>query len=217
MTDGAEEYVLCVPRDESGRLELLARRPPFWEYLLFGNVLYVSRSAYDWTWRDFELGYTVRVGPVIEATQIADTIKERMTHASAIVSNISHILAPAAQDRAFGRPGEPGDSALIQHMASRLIDLYALLLEWAEETRALRVPDWAERLKEIAVTLVRQPIERTHDFVDEFIANLEKVIAKSAEGDTAPVTITMELIYEIDDSVIAEFDRELRRVNEYLH
>ncbi len=137
MTDSPESYVRQVPRDESGRLELLALRPPLWEYLLFGNVLYVSRSAYESRWRDFELGYTVKVGPVIQPNQIPSTIEERMSRGSAIVSNLERILAPTAQDRAFGNPGESGDAALIEHMAVRLIDLYALLLEWAEATTAI--------------------------------------------------------------------------------
>jgi hypothetical protein len=157
MNDSPKNYVRQVPRDQSGRLELLALRPPVWEYLLFGNVLYVSRSAYEARWRDFQLGYSLRVGPVIEPMQIPAMISERMSYASAITGNLELILAPAAQARAFGNLGEPGDPILIEHMAIRLIDLYAMLLDWAEETRALRVSDWAERLKELAVGFVRQP------------------------------------------------------------
>ncbi len=216
MTDSPESYVRQVPRDESGRLELLALRPPLWEYLLFGNVLYVSRSAYESRWRDFELGYTVKVGPVIQPNQIPSTIEERMSRGSAIVSNLERILAPTAQDRAFGNPGESGDAALIEHMAVRLIDLYALLLEWAEDTRALRVPDWADRLKELAVSFVRQPLQYTHDFVDDFIANLEQAIADLAAGRKIPMVITMKLTFKIDDSIVREFERELRRVNRHL-
>lgn len=140
MTDNAEHCIRQVPRDESGRLEVLALRPPFWEYLLFGNVLYVSRSAHEARWRDFQLGYTLIVGPAIEPTQVSDIMSERMSYASAITSNLERIVAPAAQARAFGNPGESGDAALIEHMAIRLIDLYALLLGWAENTRALQVP-----------------------------------------------------------------------------
>jgi hypothetical protein len=211
MTDSAEHYVRQVPRDESGRLELLATRPPLWEYLLFGNVLYVSRSAYEARWRDYQLGYSLKVGPLIEPTQILDMISERMSRAAAITSNLELILAPAAQERAFGNPGEPGDAALIEHMAVRLIDLYALLLEWAEETRALRVPDWAERLKGLAVSFVRQPLQRAHDFVDEFIAEIEQAIADLADG-SSQVTITMKLTFTIDDALVREFQKERRRI-----
>lgn len=212
MADNAEYSVRQVPRDESGRLELLALRPPLWEFLLFGNVLYVLRTAHETRWRDFQLGYTLKVGPVIEPTQIPSVMSERMSHASAITRNLEHVLAPIAQERAFGRPGEPGDAVLIQHMAGRLIDLYQLLLGWVEETRALRVPDWAERLKELAASFVRQPLQRTHDFVDEFIIEIEQAIANLTNGSSMHVEITMRLTFKIDESIVREFQRELQRV-----
>lgn len=216
MTDSTEYSVRQVPKDESGRLELLALRPPLWEYLLFGNVLHVARSACEARWRDYQLGYSLKIGPVIDPMQIPGVISERMSHASATMSNLERILAPTAQVRAFGDLGEPGDADLIEHMAVRLIDLYALLLGWAEETRALRVPDWAERLKELAVELVRQPLQRTHDFVDEFISEIEQVIANLVEDGTTQLTITMELIFKLEDSSVREFQEELNRVEQHL-
>lgn len=211
MTDSAEHYVRQVPRDQSGRLELLATHPPLWEFLLFGNVLYVSRAAYEPRWRDYQLGYSLKVGPVVEPDQVPDMIAERMTYASAITSNLELILAPAAQTRAFGNPGEAGDAVLIEHMAMRLIDLYGSLLGWAEETRALRVPDWAERLKGLAVDFMRQPLQRVHYFVDEFIAEIEQAVADLASGSTH-LEITMELKFDIDDALVRQFQKELRRI-----
>jgi hypothetical protein len=216
MTDSADYSIRQVPTDESGRLELLALRPPFWEYLLFGNVLYVSRSVYEARWRDFQLGYTLKVGPAIEPMQVSDIMSERMSYASAITSNLERIVTPAAQVRAFGNPGESGDAALIEHMAIRLIDLYALLLEWAEDTRALRVPAPAERLKELAVSFVQQSLQRTHDFVDEFITEIEQAIADLADGRSSHVTVTMNLTFEIDDAIVRRYQKELRRVKRHL-
>lgn len=216
MTDSGEDYIRQVPRDESGRLELLALRPPLWEYLLFANVLITSRSVHEARWRDFQLGYTLKIGPTIEPNQIPAMISERMSHASAITGNLERILAPGAQEQAFGKPGEPGNAALIEHMALRLIDLYALLLSWAEDTRALRVPNWAEQLKESAVEFIRQPLQRTHDFVDEFTTQLEQAIADLADGKCNQVTITMALTFSIEDSVVRKFDREFDRVTKHL-
>lgn len=216
MTDRPEQYVLRVPRNDSGRLELLASRPPLWEYLLFGNVLYASRDACEDGWRDFQLNYTLKVGQAIAPERIPQTFSERFSHAAAITGNLERVLAPSALERAFGRPGESGDSTLIQHMATRLIDIYASLLNWAEETRALRVPDWAERLKELSIDFVRQPIERTHDFVDEFTLKLEEALAKVAAGEDEQIVVTIELTFEVDDDVVRRFDRELRRVGRHI-
>jgi hypothetical protein len=203
-----------VPRDESGRLELLALRPPLWEFLLFGNVLYVSRAAHEARWRDYQMGYGLKVGTVVSAKDVPRVLNERLSYAAAIVKNLDHIVSPEAQARAFGE--EEGDAILIEHMATRLIDMYALLLGWVEETRALRVPDWGERLKELLIAYADQPLRRTYEFVDEFIARLEAAIANLADGKSEFEQITIRIVFNIDDKVVREFNRELRRVKRHL-
>ncbi|MEU4334805.1 hypothetical protein AB0F59_09285 [Micromonospora lupini] len=217
MTEIDEYPVRRVPLDQSGRLELQALRPPLWEYLLFGNALHLARAEHEARWRDFQLGYSLKIGPVIEPKQLPDVLRERLSHVSAIVSNLESILSRTAQERAFGKPGESGDPILIEHMARRLIDLYALLLGWSEETRALRLPDWADRLKEILTAYAAQPIERTYYFVDEFIENIEMVITKLAEGQPGPHNVEIHVTYEIGDDLSRQFDQELDRVRRYIN
>jgi hypothetical protein len=213
MSEKVEYTVRHVPRDESGRLELLALRPPLWEYLLFGNVLYVSRAFHEARWRDYQMGYTLKVGTEVPSKEIFRMLSERLTHVVAIVQNLDRIPAPAAQERAFGE--EDGDATLIEHMATRLIDVYGLLLGWVEETRALRVPDRAERLKELLIAHTDQPLRRTYEFVDEFIDRLEQAIARLADGRSEFEEITIRITYEIDDNLIREYQRELRRVKRH--
>lgn len=97
------------------------------------------------------------------------------------------------------------------------MDLYALLLGWTEETRALRLPDWADRLKEILTAYAAQPIVRTHSFVDELIASIEQVIAKLADGQTGPHNIEIHVNFEIGDELSRQFDQELDRIKRYVH
>lgn len=207
-----EKYMLRVPTDESGRLEILSLRPPLWEYILFANRLYVDRKRRDSQWRDFRLGYTMNVGPVVEIGQLGTVLSERCSYASALVANIERIVAPSAQDEAFGLPGEPGDAELIEHMATRIMDLYGELLAWGSETRALRVPDEGKRAKEILASFVSQPVRRTHEFVDECITSLEQTIGSLANGDEGPHTIELRVEYEIDKTVIREFERQLETI-----
>jgi hypothetical protein len=161
------------------------------------------------------LGYALHIGPVVEPGQLKTTLNERLSHATAITSNLERILDLRAQERAFGKLGEPGDAVLIEHMAARLIDLYAMLLGWAEETRALRVPDWAERLKELLVQFVDQPLRRTHEFVDEYIARLEGAINSLASGGSGPIEIDIRLTFTLDDALVREYKKELKRIRRY--
>ena len=216
MSEEAEYRMRSVPRDAAGRLELLATRPRLWEYLLFGNVLYTSRAKYEDKWRDHQLGYTMKVGAVVKAIDIPHTMSERLSHVSAIVGNLELIISPSAQLRAFGESDDEGDPALIEHMAKRLIDLYGLLLSWVEETRAMRVPDWAEGLKSLLAQFANQPLQRTHDFVDDYISSLEQAIENVAGGTDSKQVITMHIKYEIDDEIIRAFNRELRRAKRHI-
>jgi hypothetical protein len=216
VTENDEFPVRLVPLDESGRRELLVLRPPLWEYLLFGSALYLARAEHEARWRDFQLGYSLQVGPIVEPAQIPAILGERVSHVSAIVGNLESILSVTAQERAFGKPGEAGNQILIEHMAQRLIDLYVLLLGWTEETRALRLPDWADQLKEMLAAYAAQPIERTHEFVDEFIANIEELTAKLANGQTGPHQIEMHLKFEVGEELSRRFNEELDRIKRYI-
>jgi hypothetical protein len=216
MGEGKDYPIQRVPRDDSGRLDLLALRPRLWEYLLFGNALYRARAVHEARWRDHQLGYTLQVGPVIKAKQIPSVMSERFSHVSAIAENLEAVVSPAAQVRAFGEPGEPGDPVLIEHMASRLIDIYALLLSWVEETRSLRVPEWAERLKELVIAYAAQPIQRTHAFVDEFIAQLEHAISNLVNGKSDYEEISIRLGFEVPDDITQEYKKELKRIRSHL-
>jgi hypothetical protein len=216
MSEGKDYPIQRVPRDESGRLELLALRPPLWEYLLFGNVLYRSRAVHEARWRDHQLGYTLQIGPVIEARQIPGVMSERFSSAITIARNLEAVVSPDAQLRAFGDSEESADPALIEHMAARLIDIYAFLLGWVEETRSLRVPEWAERIRELLIAHAAQPIQRTHEFVDEFIARLEQAIANLSAGKSDFEQISIHLKFEIPDDLTREFNKELKRIKPHL-
>jgi hypothetical protein len=214
MSEETEYKFRTVPRDAAGRLELLATRPRLWEYLLFGNVLYTARARFEEKWRDYQLGYTMKIGPEVPAQDIPDTMSERMSRASAIVSNLERIISPTAQLRAFGESDDDGNPSLIEHMAKRLMDLYGLLLEWVEDTRALRVPDWADRLKDLVSQFANQPVQQTHDFVDDYISSLERAIDNLIEEGSSREEVTLHITYEIDDSLVQECERELERVKE---
>ena len=216
MGENADFLVRRVPRDESGRMELLTLRPLLWEYLLFENVLYVSRAKHEIRWRDFQLNLTLRVGPIVEAKDLPHVLSERFSYISSIVGKVGNIFDSTVQERAFGKPGEHGDAGLIEHMASRLIDLYVLLLNWAEETRALRLPEEAERLQELLIAYIRQPLHQIYNFVDSSISKLEEAIDNLASGKTEYENIDLHLTFEIDDALSRDFNEELRHVGEIL-
>ncbi|MFJ6537458.1 hypothetical protein ACIQH5_14665 [Paenarthrobacter sp. NPDC091711] len=205
-------YIVLVPRDESSRLELLATRPPVWEYLLFAAFLYEGLQRTEPKWRDYSLGIAPYVGPQIDLEELPNKISDLMSRAGAIVSNLEKLFAPVAQEAAFGAPGEPGDPDFIEHIANRVVDMYEGLLDWAAEVRSLRVAEQTRDLLEIAASFVKQPIEDTRGRVKDFIAQLETAMDRVAKADEEPIELSLPLILTVDPEIPKALEAELRRI-----
>lgn len=203
--------IITVPRDESARLELLALRPPAWEFLLFGAALHAGLNRTEPKWRDHQLGYTMNVGPIIAKDQLAEAMQDRLTRVTFIASNIERVISKRAQDTAFGLPGEPGDPDLIEHMAGRVIMLYEQLLDWAAEMRSLRLPDNAESITELGASFAAQPILASRAFVKEFISVLEGELAKFALDPEYSMNITMAIHFDVDTADSKAFVKAIKR------
>ncbi|MCL2794654.1 MAG: hypothetical protein FWD85_05035 [Microbacteriaceae bacterium] len=212
--DSEKPTVLQVPRDLSERRSLLANRPVAWEYLLFASVLLEGLARVEPKWRDYHLGYSMRIGPQVAARELPLLVQDRMSQAQAIVGNMMRVIGPTAQEAAFGAPGEPGDAALIEHMASRLVQMYEQLLDWADDLLSLRVPEAARRAVELCVKFVEQPVSEFRVFVPKCAADLEAALTTIAAGTGEQVHITMQLTFTVPDELPGEFKKELERAIE---
>jgi len=207
-----EKWVTSVPRSESDRLELLGTRPPAWEYLLFGAALLSGLQRTEDKWRDYRLGYTAAPGPALSDTELPQAVDDLMSRAAFLTSNVERVISAQAQLAAFGRPGEPGDVELIEHMASRLIGLYEQMLDWHAEVRSLRVTQRAQDVVTATQAMLGQPPQAVRDFARAFVAQLEQELRRLASGDSHPITITMELEFTVDEGAVRNLRRARRRL-----
>lgn len=201
-----------VPRDESARRELLANKPPAWEYLLFGGMLAQGLQRTEPKWRDYRLGIAPFVGPSIRKEDLANEMVERLSRGSAIVSKLDKLFDPQVQELAFGAPGKPGDPDLIEHIAARTVDMYEGLLDWATELRALRLPEGAEELIDLAVLLVEQPIDATRDFIKAYVQKIEYAMESLLDGSKDQVNLSLGLIFSVPSTVVKDFEKYLAKI-----
>jgi hypothetical protein len=120
---------------------------------------------------------------------------------------LMQLLSPAALEPAFGRPGEPGDPALIEHLCRRFIDVYEALLDWATRFRAARVPLPFQPVFETASRFVDKPLETIREFVQANVRELDRLPERMKNEET--ITIQMILTLEIDDDVMREFEQRM--------
>lgn len=202
-----------VPRTPAETAALLVARPPSWEYLLFAATMLQRRDALEAKWRDHQMRFVSLLGRRLSDEDAVAYVSDATSRAGAIVSNTTRILDERVQRSAFGPPGEPGDPERIEHLASRLIDVYDAMLDWSADVRATRVSDHLTHLFDLLADLLTLPIEQYRDFVDTFRSSLESALTNEPGEDGERQVVRLTLTITIDDALLEELTRELRNVH----
>lgn len=210
----AEPPVLRVPRTADQQRELLAQRPDAWEYLLYAGVLWQRREALELKWRDHELGYARRTGQHLDDRQATSFLGNTLRDLSAFGPNVLKMLDPKAQERAFGALGEPGNPALIEHIATRLVEIYEEVLDIAAVLRGTGVTEEMEPVMEAAARMADTPLREIRDFIDQLVTEADSLPERLALDE--PITITLTLTLTIDEETSRAFEHELERAKRRL-
>ena len=201
-----------VPRTPEQLHDLVAARPGGWEYLLFAAVLLQGKNDLELRWYDHRLGL-----PTAEYHRVDED--EVVGYVGAAFGRLGWTLRPinrvfAAHVDAFGRPGEPGDAALIQHFAGWIIEVYRRLLDWAGVVRSAGVPDEFELAVELSSQAADLPLEQIRSFIDETVAAVDQLPAQlmAHREEHEPIELRLTLTLEADNELMGAAVDELRRV-----
>ena len=192
-----------------------------WEYLLFAEYLRSGRDAINAKWRDYSLGLKAVQGPTLTEPEAMSYIESVSTRPIAILHNINRLFDPAAQESAFGSPGEPGSPDAIAHHAERIIAGYEGFIDFALEVRSLDVPEALGRYFELSSRLVEGPIAQIRAFIDDLTTELEKMSAFLTMSDDereacGPLQLSVDLVLEMTPGLTDELSEELDVVRRHL-
>lgn len=201
------------PRTPEEQEDLLQRRPPAWEYLLFAGVLQQGRNALETKWRDQELRLPSRTRQSVEADEVPTFVSNALGRLSSIVEPMIRVFD--GQQAAFGAPGEAGDAVRIEHFANWLINAYEDMLDWGAEFRATDTTEEMTRTIELTARTVDHPLGQVRDFIDEVVAETERIpeyLAKSEdEREREPLVMKAMLTVSLDTDVTDNAILEMRR------
>jgi len=206
--------VLRSPRTVEQKRELLAQRPKAWEYLLYAGMLWQRRQALESKWLDHELSYARRTGQHLEDSEALTLLSSAMNDLSACSANLLRMLDPQARERAFGPPSQPGNPALIEHIATRFVEVYEEVLDIAARLRGTGVSGNMASVMDAAAHLTDTPLREIRDFIDQIIVETD-TIPDRLEYDE-PITITLTLTLTIDDEAMKHLDLEMERARKKL-
>lgn len=211
-----QQPLLRSPRTAEQKRELLAQRPEGWEYLLYAGVLWQCREALASKWRDNELGYGRRAREYLDDSQALSFVNNASDDMMACAQNVVRMLDPEVQRRAFGAAGQPGNPALIEHIAMRFVEGYEEMLDVAARLRGVGVSNDMRPLMEAAARMADSPLNEIHDFIDQFVAETDKVPDRLTGTGDGPITVRLNLTLTYDDNARKHFERELKRARRRL-
>lgn len=199
-----------TPRTPEALLDVMRRRPDFWEHLLFAGYLVQGAEGLEGKWRDHDFGFIRATGRSLDAEAAIQWIGPHFNRAVKVSQNMDTLLSERVQELAFGPDGKPGDPAQIQHMTKRLLDCYEELLDIEAEIRGTHVPEVLERSFELAADMYKLPIRQFREFFHRVAAEMDQ-IPHRLETEPHPVVIKLTLTMSIEDGIASAYTRELDR------
>jgi hypothetical protein len=130
----------------------------------------------------------------------------------AFADNVDRVLDRQAKELAFGPPGVSGDPVRIEHLGHRLVAIYEDFLDWSARLRGTVTSSEYRRLLDLAASTADMPATQIRDFVDHYVATLDRLPELLAEPGDEPINLTFKLELDVDRRIIAEYNREFKRL-----
>jgi hypothetical protein len=207
-----------IPETPDEQDALIAAKPPGWEYDLFASTLVIGEQGLEIKRLDHEFRRGAGQRQHLDIGNAGDHLSRWFSDLGSAVEQLTRMLTPEAQMRAFGPPGEAGDPVFILHLGSRLIDDYEALLDAAARLRNQSVPDEYQRAFDLAAQMVDLPLSQLHEFVIQTAAAADRVRAHIADPnpEQEKLTVRIELTLSVDEELQRQFSEEIARLTREL-
>jgi hypothetical protein len=110
---------LTIPSTSEEQARVVAKRPRFWEHLLFVGVLVRGKNELETKWDDHELRLPRGPRREFDLASANDFLSREVGWIQKHIV-LDRIMSPSIYEQAFGAPGESGDAAKIEGMAASL-------------------------------------------------------------------------------------------------
>ena len=200
-----------VPRTRREVDDVLAAGPPGWEYLYFAGVLRLEKEALEEKHLDHELKYASPSGERVKDQDAALYLRQAGDEIRGLVLTLGDMMSPDVQERAFGAPGVAGDPDRLKRLAMRWTSQYGALMDWAARVRGAIHSQTFDDAFELLARFADQPVTDCRRFLDDLVAQFERIPAALAAQE--PLHIDLTLTLTIEEGLVERFARELARLS----
>jgi len=172
-------------------LRLYVEKPRGWEYLVFAKILHERVQSHKSKRLDLELG--ISFGSVIDLRDkvvAINWVSAKFTQITQVVTNLSKVLNSGIA-KAVGAPGEPGDIQRIEHIASRIAEGYAQVIDWTLEFNRLVVVHDLEKIMNLAANFSSNIFAEIEIFSAELYERVQYALVNQTHGDVVNFTLTL--------------------------
>src|ERR1700694_1404980 len=149
-----------IPASREQVSELVATRPPFWEFLLFAGVLWREMQRVEPKWLDYTRGI-LQAGRLLTDPEALALVSTILRSGQACIRDLVDNFESSAQE-AFGAPGSPGDPIKIENLGVWVIARFNELVDLATAVRRARTGDIVARLLDPAGAISDQQMRQLH-------------------------------------------------------
>jgi hypothetical protein len=208
-----EDRLLGVPLTPEEKQSIISTRPRGWEYLLLAGGIWQGVQELESKRLDHELRYARACDRYITRDGIRTFSQQAIDQFTNLVAKIMNVVRKESQDWALGAAGSPGDPTRINHLTKRFASAYEELLDWAADVRGTACPEECRRLLELIARFADEPVEKINEFARQIVAEAGRIPEHVASGTDEVLSITLELRFDGDPDLVAEFGRELDRLD----
>lgn len=143
-------------------------QPAGWEYRLFADAARQGLRDLDAKRRDHAMAFGRAVRTFGNDAEALDYFATSTQAFDKIIESIREVLSPENQEWAFGAAGQAGDAERIRHVASRFVEVYEGLLDWAADLRGTTTPVRLRQLYQVTARLADEPLKQIEEFLERF-------------------------------------------------
>ena len=183
-------------------LKHFSEKTPGWEFLCLSSLIRHRIMCLQGKRFDLELG--ISLGESVQLSSyddVANWISKKTGDASILLGAISPLLKGGVI-KAIGEPGVPGNIELIEHVATRLAEIYSAVLDWSLEFHRVSSNAKFEHAIKLTQNLLNDAIAEIYDYSISMYDRVVDYLRNHSTGDVLELTLLLKSVNT--DDLLAE-------------